>query len=201
MIKSIIFDLGGVILTRGLWKFRAYLTNTYDVSDEDTINVFIKKYYKPYFSGTISEIDFWDGTLKDLNIIADWKKLKGLLINYFSPQEGMLELVDTLRKNNYKTILLSDQTNDWWPLLNKKYNITDHFDFTIVSSEIGITKPNLKIYKIALKESYSTAIESLFIDDLEHNLTPASELGLKTVLFDTKKQLEKELKKLSIQFD
>jgi len=95
MIKTIIFDLGGVVLNRGIWLFREYLVQNYNVSNEQTIDVFIKKYYKPYSSGKISEEEFWVGSLDDLQIKADWKDLRNKLLNFFEPNEGMFELIDT----------------------------------------------------------------------------------------------------------
>ncbi len=199
MISTVIFDLGGVVLNRGLWLFREYLVNNYGVSDEDTIKILIKKYYKPYFSGEIIEEEFWKKSLKDLKIDADWRELREKLLNFFKPNEGMFELLRILRKNKYKTALLSDQTKEWWPILNKKFKIDSHFDICIVSAYVGINKPDKRIYEIALNESHSIAEKSVFIDDLEDNLVPAKELGLKTILYKNSEQLKKDLLLFSVQ--
>lgn len=58
-IEAVVFDLGGVILSRGLWLFREYLVKNYRVTDKETRDVIIKKYYKSYFSGKLLEEDFW----------------------------------------------------------------------------------------------------------------------------------------------
>ncbi len=201
MIKTIIFDLGGVVLNRGLWLFREYLVNNYDVSDEDTINVLIKKYYKPYFSGQITEKEFWEKSLIDLKINANWKDLREKLLNFFQPNPGMFEILKKLRNNKYKLVLLSDQTNEWWPVLNKKFKIETYFNYCIVSAIVGINKPDKRIYELALKRSRSSAENSLFIDDLEDNLKPAEELGMKNILFKDVEQLIKELKILKIKIN
>jgi len=199
MINTIIFDLGGVVLNRGIWLFREFLVQNYNVTNEQTIEVFIKKYYKPYFSGKISEEEFWTNSLKDLSINADWRELRNKLLNFFEPNKGMFELIDLLRKNGHTTVLLSDQTNEWWPILNKKYSISSHFDNCIISSEVGVHKPEIKIYEIALRDSKSQAEESLFIDDLENNLEPAKKIGMKTILFKNCIDLKKELISLEIK--
>lgn len=198
MIDTIIFDLGGVVLNRGIWLFREWMVKTYDVTDEDTINIFIKKYYKPYFSGKISEEEFWTNSLNDLSINADWKLLRDKLLNFFEPNEGMFDLIDSLRNSGYKTALLSDQTNEWWPVLNNKYSITSHFDKCIISSEVGYHKPQPEIYQLSLDELKSQPEKSIFIDDLEHNLTPANQIGMKTILYQDTSQLKKELATLNI---
>jgi len=89
-IKTILFDLGGVYLNRGIWIFRKdYLVKNFNVTNQQVIDVMIKKYYKPYFSGKMSEDEFWKKSLKDLNIKADWKDLRKKLLDSFDPQEGM----------------------------------------------------------------------------------------------------------------
>lgn len=200
MIKTLIFDLGGVVLNRGLWLFRKYLIKTYSVTDEQTINILIKKYYGNYFSGKMTEENYWNYSLKDLGITADWKKLKLQLLNYYKPNDGMFDLLDTIRIKGYKCILLSDQTKDWWFELNKKWHIESHFDECIISAIIGINKPDEQIYQIALEKSKTLAKDALFIDDLEDNLVPARKLGLKTILFRNTNQLYKDLASFGIFF-
>lgn len=192
-IKTILFDLGGVYLNRGIWIFREdYLIKHFDVTNQQVIDVMIKKYYKPYFSGKMSEEEFWKKSLSELNIKADWKDLRKKLLDSFEPQKGMPELVKKLR-GTYKIGLLSDQTREWWPYLNDKYKISDNFDFTIISYKTGFHKPQTEIYEVAIKKSGCKPNEILFIDDLEHNLEPAKNLGMKTLLFENPTQIKKEL--------
>ena len=195
MIKTFIFDLGGVILTRWLRFFREYLVETYWVSDQQTIDVFIKKYYRPYFSWKMTEDEFWNGALTDLGIAVDWQELKQRLLDYYLLQEDVATLIQVIREQWYVTVLLSDQTNDRWPYLNNKYLIASLFDHVVISSEVGLHKPDPKIYKYALNVSSSESREVLFIDDLEKNLTPAKELGIKTLLFIDFDTLKSDLDK------
>lgn len=192
-ITAIIFDLGGVVLSRGLWSFRAYLVEKYGVTDEQTRDIFIKKYYKPYFSGKLSEGDFWIGVLHDLNIQADWKKLKEILLDFYTPNEGMFELLNKLKATGYKTYLLSDQTNDWWPLLDKRYNIFSYFDKVFISSEVGLHKPEKAFYEFVLNDTKLSPSETLFVDDLQENLDPAHEIGMNVLLFNDAEKFKTEL--------
>ena len=196
MIKGIIFDLGGVILNRGLWLFREYLVNTYNISNEETINIFIKKNYKPYFSGKISEQEFWESALKDLNIKDEWIGLKNILLNFYETKNEMIDLLKKLKKMNYTLTLLSDQTNEWWDYLNSKYHIKNYFDYCFISSEIGLHKPEPEIYNYCLSKIKFKPDECIFIDDLERNLIPAKKIGINTIHYKNSEQCIKELYKL-----
>ena len=111
----------------------------------------------------------------------------------------MFALINSLRESHYKTALLSDQTNEWWPFLNQKYAISSYFDECIISSEVGHHKPEPEIYHIALQKLHSQPHASVFIDDLTHNLTPADDIGISTILYIDTTQLRKELITLNIQ--
>ena len=98
----------------------------------------------------IIEKEFWKRHLRDMNLDVDWKILRKELLESFEPQKSMPDLINKLRKG-YRVGLLSDQTKEWWPYLNKKYRISGNFDFVIISSLTGFHKPQPEIYKIAIK--------------------------------------------------
>lgn len=89
------------------------------------------------------------------------------MLDFYLLQEEVAKLIKNLRIRWYKTVLLSDQTNDRWPYLNEKYAISSLFDYTVISSEVGLHKPDPQIYKYALSFTGSLPSEAIFIDDLE----------------------------------
>jgi len=184
--------LGGVYLNRGIWLFWDYLDRELGIPVEKGKTAFLS-YYKEYFSGKIQEEDFWNKFLGNIDLKTDWKELRIKLLDLFAPNEGVAHLYSQLRTRGYKLVLLSDQTNEWWPYLDSKYNISGSFDHLIISSKVGINKPDPEIYKYALKISDSLAEESIFIDDLENNLIPAKDLGIETILYTNPENLTKDL--------
>ncbi|KKT85869.1 MAG: Acyl-CoA dehydrogenase family member 10 [Candidatus Collierbacteria bacterium GW2011_GWA2_44_99] len=184
--------MGGVYLNRGIWLFWDYLDRELGIPVEKGKTAFLS-YYKEYFSGKIQEEDFWNKFLGNIDLKTDWKELRIKLLDLFAPNEGVAHLYSQLRTRGYKLVLLSDQTNEWWPYLDSKYNISGSFDHLIISSKVGINKPDPEIYKYALKISDSLAEESIFIDDLENNLIPAKDLGIETILYTNPENLTKDL--------
>jgi putative hydrolase of the HAD superfamily len=72
------------------------------------------------------------------------------------------------------------------------------FDEVVVSCEVGMRKPNPKMYKLILKRLKISPKQTLFIDNQEWNTKPAKKLGEKVILYKNNKQLFKELNKLGI---
>lgn len=52
----------------------------------------------------------------------------------------------------------------------------------ILSSEVGVVKPEVEIYHKLLKKYGLDPVESVFIDDIQANLDTAAELGFETIL-------------------
>ena len=52
----------------------------------------------------------------------------------------------------------------------------------ILSSEVGVVKPEPEIYQKLLKKYGIEPTESVFIDDIQANLDTAAELGFETIL-------------------
>jgi epoxide hydrolase-like predicted phosphatase len=195
MIKTIVSDLGGVFLNRGLWLFWDYLLKEYGIPIEKSKTAFLAD-YKPYFAGKMAEPEFWKNFLEKVGINQDWNILREKLLSLYQVNEGVAELYTELKNKGICMVLLSDQILEWWPVLEANHKISSYFDSVIISSQTGLTKPDEKIYEYALNQVNAKPEESLFIDDLEHNLEPARKIGMKTILFKDADQLRSELEKI-----
>ena len=69
----------------------------------------------------------------------------------------------------------------------------------LLSCEIGIEKPDLRIYKILLHISELPAEEVIFVDDMEENVEAAKAVGLDAILFISHAQLLEEFWKRNLQ--
>ena len=67
------------------------------------------------------------------------------------------------------------------------------------SCYLGVRKPNVAIYKLALSITQRAGEECVFVDDRELNLECAKELGMHTIQFRNAAQLEKELEGFGVE--
>jgi HAD superfamily hydrolase (TIGR01509 family) len=72
------------------------------------------------------------------------------------------------------------------------------FDTIIISSEVGLLKPNKKIFKLALDRINVKPEKAIFIDDSSHYLSGAREIGMHTILYKDTKSTIKKLQNLDI---
>jgi len=190
MIKAIIFDVGGVYMEGSSVDF---INRSYKILGiEKTIAssngvVFDENYNK----GLISHEDCFR---KFFNVPVSedqMRKIEDVWTTTWAPTEEMLTLVKSLKKK-YTLAILSNSD-----LLNStKYTERgwySYFNPIILSHELGIIKPDIRIYEVALAKLRIPSNQCVFIDDQEKVLIPARELGMETILFKSIDQLKEEL--------
>ncbi|WP_172619423.1 HAD-IA family hydrolase [Paenibacillus alvei] len=95
-------------------------------------------------------------------------------------RSDILELLEYLRKNNIKIGLISNCTEEevryWY-----ESKLAQYFDEIIFSYEVGIAKPNIRIYQLACERLSVSPQESIFVGDGGSNeLDGAYNSGLRT---------------------
>jgi putative hydrolase of the HAD superfamily len=96
-----------------------------------------------------------------------------------SIEERMLDSVRRLHIQGVRTALVS---NSWGSEMYALDRIEDAFDALVISAEVGIRKPDRRIYALAARRLGVQPRECVVVDDLGQNLKPARELGMHTIL-------------------
>jgi epoxide hydrolase-like predicted phosphatase len=77
-------------------------------------------------------------------------------------------------------------TNAWAEIrqaLENEWHIAEAFDPLVISAEVGMAKPDPRIYRLALERLGVAPEEAVFIDDFEANTEGARAVGLKAIRF------------------
>jgi putative hydrolase of the HAD superfamily len=80
----------------------------------------------------------------------------------------------------------------------EKFKLRDYFEAFFSSCYLGVRKPDLEIYNLALKITQQNPAECILIDDRGLNLECARELGIQTILFKDLAQLRDDLARFGI---
>ncbi len=197
MIKAIIFDVGGTYLEGSFVNFVNKAYKVFGINDSFNVDrevCFDSDFNKGITTGEECFRKFFSVPISD----EQMKEIKDIWTTTWVATDEMLELVENLKKS-YKLAILSNAD-----LLNaKKFSDNgwySYFDHLILSHEVGIIKPDKRIYKIALDKINMNAENCLFIDDQENALKPAREMGMKTILFKSTEQLKKEFDKIGVEY-
>ena len=110
----------------------------------------------------------------------------------------VLRIAEMLRIN-YKVALLSNAPSDFLRSLLREHDLEKYFDEIVISSEVGLIKPNAEIFQLILTRLDVAPHEAIFIDDNENNTKGAEAVGIKSVLFTDSANLMNSLKELHIQ--
>lgn len=89
-------------------------------------------------------------------------------------------ILEALSKN-YRLGVIANQSLGTKERLDN-WNIGKYFDVVVASAEAGCSKPDLKIFNLALEQAGCKPNESVMIGDrLDNDIIPAKQLGMKTV--------------------
>ena len=188
MIKTIIFDWGGVLAPADTEIAGKRLSDKFGC-DFSKLKEKLAKYekensessdYSMFLSKIKSEFEIPENeVMKALTEIPAWKGY---------------ELAKSLI-GKYKLCILSDQMQFKADYI-KKNNDLSFFDPVLFSSEIGVQKPAKKAFQIMLEKLQEPAEECLFIDDREMNIKAAQGLGIHVIHCTDIDKLENQLNKM-----
>ncbi len=127
-----------------------------------------------------------------------FRKIKNIIIfeSHIIPEEN-IKIIKEIKKE-YKIGLITNFVYEWIKKVFKAEGINNLFDVLIVSSKIGLRKPNAEVFYIALKSLLIRQKEAVFVSsNLCEDLICAKGCGLKTIWLDNgskNKRREKERK-------
>ena len=168
MYKSIIFDIGGVLVD---FDPKAYLVDRLcnaEMEEKVYDLTFGSEEWKQLDAGLVSRFDGNQAMLRNAKA-ADW-------MHILRPRLRMLELVRRLKNHGYCVYYLSNIPQDVLELLTER-GVLAQFDGGVASCEVQVNEPGPLIYKALLKKYQLKASECIFIDDRLENVQAAFALG------------------------
>jgi putative hydrolase of the HAD superfamily len=152
----------------------------------------------PLDKGELTPAAYWKSLARDAGIKVDGftiERLQDLDIDMWDTlEEPLLEWVQRLQSNGYKTALLSNSDLRFVAHLRKNRPWLRLFDICVFSSEVHLIKPDPAIFRYTLEKLGIDPSGVLLIDDRFSNVSVARSLGIEAIKFTTLIQLNKQLK-------
>ncbi len=197
-IRAVFFDFGGVIMRTEHQAPRQHLAERFKLEYDDIDRiVFGSESARRASIGQITEEAHWAEVLKRLKRPAS--EIKSFSDEFFGGDiidRYLIEYIRSLR-GKFHTGLISNAWSGLREFITRE-KVIDIFDTVVISAEVGVVKPETKIYELALEQARVPAKEAVFVDDMKVNIEACEKIGMKGILFkdpqETIDQLNRYLK-------
>jgi 2-haloacid dehalogenase len=198
-IKTVVFDLGGVLLD---WDPRHLYGKL--IADPAAMTAFLGEICTP--SWHLAH-DLGADTEQSCRELAAAHPDQAELIMAWSERSeemiaGQLDeavaLLADVRSAGLQCFALSNMEPDKFLLRQARFQFFGYFDGCVISGNEGVAKPDPKIFEVLLARYDLEPAATVFIDDREANAAVARELGIVAIHYQTADTLRGELRGLGV---
>jgi 2-haloacid dehalogenase len=184
--NAVVFDLGGVLID---WNPRYLYRQLFD-GDDAAMERFLAEVTTPDWNLQQDAGRTWDEAVEALTrqhpehaeLIAAYRdRWTETLGEAIGPTVAVL---DELRRAGVRFFALSNWSAETFPVARRRYPFLDWFEGIVISGEVGITKPDERVYRHLLDRFGLDAASTVFIDDSAANVRAAQEVGMIALRFE-----------------
>ena len=195
-LRAVFIDFGGVIVRTEDQGPRMRQAERLGMTAHDLEHIIFESETSQRAStGEITEEAHWLAVADALGV----RRLEAEKINteFFSGDRTDTALLDFLRslRPERKVGLISNAWSNLRALITRR-KFEDVFDEMIISAEVGVMKPDPRIYRLALEKLGVQPEESVFLDDVLVNVEAARSIGMRAIQFTQPEKTLEELKQL-----
>jgi putative hydrolase of the HAD superfamily len=197
-VDAIIFDLGNVLLHLD-WDRPARALSAKTGRSRDQLELFMQSspLVVQLSTGEVSMLEFYELVREELEYRGTAAEFHRDFADMFDPNEAMLGLAHGL-KGQLPRLILSNTNAIHTRHIFTTYPQVSGFDGYILSHEVGIEKPDPRIYQFAVKRHRLDPRRTVFIDDLAANVAGARAVGLQGIHYQDFDQTKRELTNLGL---
>ena len=140
--------------------------------------------------------DFWqvteDSLKKSMEAYKIENSMKNDLLNLYkvlSPFEEVLETLKSLKEKKYKLAILSNGTPKLLNELVKTNNLESFFDDIFSIEEVGVYKPDTKVYDIPIKKYGIKKNEVIFLSSNTWDVSGGGNYGYQSIWVNRNKNI------------
>lgn len=100
-------------------------------------------------------------------------------------REDVVAFAKAIKADGIATALVTNNAAEFRDHWRNAIPIDDLFHHVIDSSEVGLRKPDPKIFELALEQLGADAERTVFLDDFQGNLDAAARLGIRGILVES----------------
>lgn len=197
---AIVFDLGGVLID---WNPR-YLYRQLFPGDEEGMEAFLAEVTTAEWNVQQDAGRSWEEAVETL--AAEHPEHRDLIAAYWLRWGEMLggaieptvEILAELRRTGIRLIALTNWSAETFPIARPRFAFLEWFEAIVVSGEVGVAKPDERIFRHLIDRHGLEPRSTLFIDDSEANVRTAASLDFRTIRYEHPQQLRSRLLELGL---
>ena len=198
-VAAVVFDLGGVLID---WDPRHLYRKIFSEKAE------MEHFLTEVFSSDWNEQA--DGGRPTAEITAELCALhpdkRPLIEAYYErfPEmmkgaiDGTVSVVERLHEKGLPLFVLSNFSAETFPYARRRFAFFERFSGMVISGEVGMKKPEPRIYDLLTERYGLTRAQTLFIDDRTDNAAAARQAGWQALHFTSPDLLTDDLKYLGL---
>jgi putative hydrolase of the HAD superfamily len=188
-VRAVVFDIGGVLeITPSLGVFDSWAQRLGHSRDELTAR--LHDLYRAGSIGTVSEQEVLAGTARILGL--DQAQLDAFMADLWTEYLGTpnVELVEYLRglRARCRTALLSNSFVGAREREQQRYGLGELAELIVYSHEVGLSKPDPRIYRLTCDRLGVRPEEMIFLDDVPESVEGARAVGIHGIVFTSNAQ-------------
>ena len=188
MVKSLIFDIGNVLLAFDFTIALRRLEPRCGTPLEAAMQL-ARPVIHACESGQIEQAEFLRQITELLKFSGSAEEFTAIWQDIFTENVAMTELVRSL-EGRYPLYLLSNTNRLHMEYFTRVYPVFRSFSGAVNSHEVKCMKPGREIYEIAARKFGINPAETVFIDDLPSNVQTALEFGFRAIQYDLTRHAE-----------
>jgi 2-haloacid dehalogenase len=181
----VVFDIGGVLID---WNPR-YLYRKLFAEDTTAMEEFLNSVCTPDWNLQQDAGRPWKEAIDDLS--ARYPEKAELIAAYdlnwdemvSGPIPGTADLLWELKRRGTPVYCITNFSVDKLNRARERFEELNAFDGIVISGEVRLLKPDAAIYRRLLNQHDLRAEDTLFIDDVEHNVEGARAVGMHAIRF------------------
>jgi putative hydrolase of the HAD superfamily len=183
-LRAVCWDLGAVLLRTFDWRGRRAWERRLGIRPGGLEQqVFDGDVARQAMLGRATEEDVWADLARAYSLSeVDRVRLRADFFSGDRLDGALIEYIASLRPG-LRTALISNA----WSSIRRVMGTAagdSVFDELVISSEVGLAKPDAAIFHLALERLGTPAEGTLFVDDMPRNLSAAHAVGFRTILFN-----------------
>jgi putative hydrolase of the HAD superfamily len=198
-IKNVVFDVGNVLVK---WAPYEVIKGLFPERNPEEFYQQMRLIWIDLNLGRMTEEE---AIVLYQNQLAISKDQISRLMNEFkthqTPIPGSLVLLKKLEILGMNLFSITDNIKEIMEYHRKNSEFIGYFKDIVVSADIGVLKPDARIYQHLLNKHHLSPSETVFIDDLKKNVEGALAVGMSAIQFTDVQSCEVQLIELGVAIE